>query len=234
MTMKFWICMAAAVLILSGCGNKQAANEPKQDNPQTQGLHQNAADNPYSNQTGGLDQQGEGNTSSGEQLSAAEHLEQIATQVEGVNSAHAVMVGDNAVVGINVDGKLDRSRVGSIKYSVAEALNKDPQGANAVVTADLDITNRLAEMANSISDGNPVKGMADELADIIGRIVPQMPGDTETEDNQRLNSPAGEQQTTPTTNSQKGRSGQNLYTPNQQNKPTGNSGNNPVHTGNNH
>lgn len=182
--MRIWICMIAAVLTLSACGSKQAA-EVRDNTPRAQNLHQNATDYQYMNQNQALDQNGNGNMNKAEKLSTADHLEKIASQVDGVKSAHAVMVGNAAVVGINVDGKLDRSRVGTIKYSVAEALNKDPHGANALVTADVDLTNRLAEVGNSIRQGKPIKGMADELADIIGRIVPQMPGDTNAEDNQR-------------------------------------------------
>lgn len=88
-----------------------------------------------------------------------------------------------AVVGIDVDGKLERSRVGSIKYSVAEAIRKDPRGVKAFVTADMDISNRLNEMGRHISKGNPVSGFAAEMADIIGRIIPQLPEDTKPKGN---------------------------------------------------
>ena len=40
----------------------------------------------------------------------------------GVNDATAVVVGKYAIVGIDVKAKLDRTRVESIKYSVAESL----------------------------------------------------------------------------------------------------------------
>ena len=39
-----------------------------------------------------------------------------------VNDATAVVVGKYAIVGIDVKAKLDRTRVESIKYSVAESL----------------------------------------------------------------------------------------------------------------
>jgi YhcN/YlaJ family sporulation lipoprotein len=88
-----------------------------------------------------------------------------------------------AVVGIDVDGTLTRSRVGNIKYSVAEAIRKDPRGVKALVTADMDISSRLAEMGRHISKGHPVSGFASEMADIIGRIIPQLPGDTKPRGN---------------------------------------------------
>ncbi|MFD0715117.1 YhcN/YlaJ family sporulation lipoprotein [Paenibacillus sp. GCM10027626] len=108
----------------------------------------------------------------------ASHLEMLAKQVPGVKAANCVVFQNMAVVGIDVDGKMERSRVGTIKYAVAEAFRKDPYGINAAVTADIDLADRLREMRADISRGRPVAGFAEELADIIGRIVPQMPRNT--------------------------------------------------------
>ncbi|MDZ5610683.1 YhcN/YlaJ family sporulation lipoprotein, partial [Bacillus pseudomycoides] len=80
----------------------------------------------------------------------ADHLASLASSIPGVKDATAVVVGKYAVVGIDVKAKLDRSRVESIKYSVAESLKHDPNGANAVVVADVDTYERLKQMGNQI------------------------------------------------------------------------------------
>lgn len=72
---------------------------------------------------------------------------------------------------------MDRSKIGTIKYSVAEALRKDPYGANAIVTADMDLDQRLRNIRDKSRQGLVVKGFAEEMADIIGRIMPQLPED---------------------------------------------------------
>ena len=102
--------------------------------------------------------------------------------------------GKWAVVGIDVNAHLDRPEVGVIKYSVAEALKEDPQGANAIVTADPDIVQRLREMNADIRQGRPIAGIAEELADIVGRLIPQLPRDVKQreeapsrENEQRIN-----------------------------------------------
>jgi YhcN/YlaJ family sporulation lipoprotein len=105
----------------------------------------------------------------------ADRLSTIAVKVPGVNGATAVVFGKVAIVGIDVGARLDRSRVGTIKYAVANALTKDQQGARALVTADVDIVQRLREMNADIRQGRPVAGFAEELADIVGRIIPQTP-----------------------------------------------------------
>jgi len=108
---------------------------------------------------------------------AIAHLEKLATGIEGVQDAHVVIMGNNAIVGINVDPNLERSRVGTIKYSVAEAFRNDPLGINAIVTADIDLGQRITEVGEDIRAGRPFQGIAEELADIVGRIVPQIPSD---------------------------------------------------------
>jgi len=120
------------------------------------------------------------NSSPGEQQDLenseiAAHLATIASEVPNVNDAAAVVAGPYAVVGIDVDKDLDRSRVGSIKYSVNEALYHDTYGKTAVVVADADITERIRGMADKISQGYPVQGVVEELAAIVGRYMPDFP-----------------------------------------------------------
>jgi YhcN/YlaJ family sporulation lipoprotein len=112
----------------------------------------------------------------------ADRLVKIATRIEQVNDATAVVIGRWAVVGIDVDAKLDRSKVGTIKYTVAEALKADPKGAYAIITADIDTNYRLREMAKDIRNGKPIEGFMNELAAIIGRIMPQVPRDIEVQE----------------------------------------------------
>ncbi|MGG3884792.1 YhcN/YlaJ family sporulation lipoprotein [Brevibacillus panacihumi] len=153
-------------LLLSACtttGNKPPANQaaPKQNQnaPKTQRVQQTNP-GPVKNQSA---------------QATADRLVELAKRVPKVNGATAVVVGKYAVVGIDVNAHLDRPQVGVIKYSVAEALKEDPQGATALVTADPDIVQRLREMGADIRNGRPVSGFAEEMADIVGRIIPQTP-----------------------------------------------------------
>ncbi|MDQ0162813.1 YhcN/YlaJ family sporulation lipoprotein [Bacillus alveayuensis] len=107
----------------------------------------------------------------------AKHLVELANRVPDVQNTTAVVLGQYAVVGIDVDQNLDRNKVESIKYSVAEALKHDPYGANAVVVADPDTIKRLQNIAASIQDGRPIGGILDELAAIVGRVMPNIPSD---------------------------------------------------------
>lgn len=109
--------------------------------------------------------------------SLANHLAEIANSVPQVEGATAVVAGPYAVVGIDVDQDLDRQRVGTIKYTVTEALQDDPYGKTAIVVADADIMTRLEGMGEKISQGYPIQGVVDELAQIVGRYMPEIPMD---------------------------------------------------------
>lgn len=155
----------ALSLLLASCTTaneppaNQSAPQPNQSAPKTQRVQQTAPRKTYNE----------------DPQATADRLVALARKVPNVNGATAVVAGNYAVVGIDVNAHLERSEVGVIKYSVAEALKEDPMGANAVVTADPDIVQRLREMAADIRRGRPVSGVTDELADIVGRIMPQAP-----------------------------------------------------------
>ncbi len=102
-------------------------------------------------------------------------LAKLANRIPQVNDAIVIVFGDYAIVGIDIDATLDRSRAGTIKYTVAEALKDDPMGAKALVTSDPDIMQRLRDMNEDIKLGHPIKGFAEELSDIMARIMPQAP-----------------------------------------------------------
>jgi YhcN/YlaJ family sporulation lipoprotein len=106
---------------------------------------------------------------------AARHLSKLAVEVPDVHDATALVLGDYVAVGIDVDKDLDRSRVGVIKYSVAEAIKHDPYGKQAVVIADADGVERLRGLGKKISQGHPIEGVTDELSQIVSRYMPEGP-----------------------------------------------------------
>ncbi|AWP28866.1 sporulation lipoprotein, YhcN/YlaJ family [Paenibacillus vortex V453] len=193
--MRAALSIMLTVFLLAGCGTPNHNASPSPRN-KTNGTTVNNVNNMNGNRgytTNNVDGTTPDNTNSGRvgnvndnngkvDTTTANHLKSLAESVPGVKNANCVVMGKTAVVGLNVDGDLDRAEVGSIKYTVAEALQKDPAGANALVTADLDVSNRIAELGRHIQQGHPVSGVASELADIVGRIIPQLPKDVTPRD----------------------------------------------------
>ncbi|KEK22782.1 YhcN/YlaJ family sporulation lipoprotein [Bacillus gaemokensis] len=159
--MKILIYMLMICFAITGCSieKKESAQEkPEQKNVSMKNVNYNYNNNKPNEKV-------------------ADHLASLASSVPGVKDATAVVVGKYAVVGIDVKAKLDRTRVESIKYSVAESLKHDPNGANAVVVADVDTYERLRQIGKQIQHGKTGEGILDELAAIVGRVMPQVPND---------------------------------------------------------
>lgn len=158
-----FIVLFISVFMLSGCTVNQGAPKTDQSNNAGTPLNvTNSVDQHVNRKTGQL---------------IAEHLVTIANEIPEVNDATAIVLGKYAVVGIDVNSDLDRNKVESIKYSVAESLMHDPYGAKAVIIADADTNARLREMGREIREGRPIIGILDELAAIVGRIIPEVPGE---------------------------------------------------------
>ena len=157
--MKVYLVLIISLFLLFGCNNRD------DDVAQNQNNIVNVKNSTIQN----VDKQ------TGQQIS--KHLADLATSIPKVNDATAVVLGRFALVGIDVNQDLDRSEVGSIKYSVAESLKNDPHGARAIIIADPDINARLKEIGEDIQRGEPIEGIMNELADIAGRVIPEIPAD---------------------------------------------------------
>ncbi|MEH7747859.1 YhcN/YlaJ family sporulation lipoprotein [Neobacillus drentensis] len=157
--MKKTLIITAFLLILAGCStNKELSNNVNDSSVKVKNSYIENVDR-----------------KTGQEIS--KRLVKLATSIPNVKDATAVVIGRYAIVGIDVNAKIDRSQVGSIKYSVAESLKKDPYGAKSVVVADADTTQRLREIQEDINKGRPIQGIMEELADVAGRLMPEVPGD---------------------------------------------------------
>lgn len=122
------------------------------------------------------------NTDMASNTEIATHLANVANEVPDVNQAVAIVAGPYAVVGIDIDEQTERQRVGTIKFSVSEALREDPYGKTAVIIADADATERLRKMNKRIQDGEPIIGVVNELAEIVARFMPTFPVEQPTKE----------------------------------------------------
>ncbi|MBD7966068.1 YhcN/YlaJ family sporulation lipoprotein [Fictibacillus norfolkensis] len=161
------VAVLSAIFVLFGCMNNNKDNaQNDQNTPRLTKVNQTANSKKPHQPKGSQE--------------ISRHLVGLATGIPGVEDATAVVLGPYAVVGIDVDRKLDNSKVGSIKYSVAESLKNDPNGKNALVTADPDTVERLRQMGKQIRQGHPIGGIMKELAGIVGRLMPQVPHSIQT------------------------------------------------------
>ncbi|MGM9923315.1 MAG: YhcN/YlaJ family sporulation lipoprotein [Bacillus sp. (in: firmicutes)] len=163
---KFRLMFLSLLLIAGGCqmANRGADNNTDLDDPE---IRREAYDKI--------------NSQDNQEVSA--RLEKAALEVPHVESANAVVLGDYVFLAIDVNDEVERSQIGTIKFSVAERLQNDPYGKRAVIVADPDIIARLKEVGADIEAGKPIQGILNELADIAGRIIPEIPGNGQSTQN---------------------------------------------------
>lgn len=176
MRLRLWILLAALMAVAAGCG--KAGHQAGEGDTNLRAQQAQPA-NPQ--ETAGLP------------ADTAARLEELAKSIPQVEDAKCVIMGKTAIVGITVEPNLDRSRVNIIKYSVAEAFRKDPEGINAFVTADMALGERIQHVRDDIQNGRPFSGFAQELGDIIGRVAPQIPKDIAPMDNGKHHDPDSSQ-----------------------------------------
>lgn len=179
--LKFRLLFLALLLVAGGCQlHEDATDKNDGKNAEMNGQQ-------FRNNTNG-------NINSKENEEISVRLEKAALEVPHVKAADAVVLGDYVFVAVDVDKNIDRSQVGSIKYSVTERLQNDPYGKRAIVVADPDIIARLKEVGQDIAAGKPIQGILNELSDIAGRIMPEIHENTNnTDTNQQQQMPSNDQ-----------------------------------------
>ncbi len=102
-------------------------------------------------------------------VAMAERLAEIATDVEGVDSATVVVVSNLALVGVTLDR--DGADQSDVKSEVARRIeDEEPSIVNAYVSANPDIVSQLEEISRGIQRGEPISTFFDQIVDILSRM----------------------------------------------------------------
>ncbi|GAB2543234.1 YhcN/YlaJ family sporulation lipoprotein [Gracilibacillus alcaliphilus] len=158
--MKFLIIIFTACLLFGCQQNQQDSNQAQSIDPYGVVQVKNADPSIPNDQTS---------------QEKAQYLANLASDVPNVNGATALITNRGVLVGIDVDKDLDQSKIGSIKYAVLEALEHDPEGSEAIVVADADLYQRMQDMGTKMQEGHPIEAISEELANITGRWMPEIP-----------------------------------------------------------
>lgn len=103
----------------------------------------------------------------------AKNLAIEAAKVNNVKSAYVVVSGNMAIVGININKKLEKNETERLKNEVGERLKKsDQQITDVRVSTDADTVTRVRRISDGIAQGKPVSGFNKEINEILRRITP--------------------------------------------------------------
>lgn len=107
----------------------------------------------------------------------ADRIAKAVQAVPGVKGAAAVINGNTAYVGINLETNTDTdntSKIQNIKKQAADtARNTDTNIKTVYISADADFFQRITQISNDVRNGKPIEGFKDELNKIVKRITPE-------------------------------------------------------------
>lgn len=112
---------------------------------------------------------------------AAERIANMVTDMENVDRATAVVMGNVAIIGVRMDGgnaqraqNRDNAAGQEMKQEIARRVEREmPEIGQALVTADPQITDRIENISRNIEQGRPMTESMDEIAQIMRDMAPR-------------------------------------------------------------
>lgn len=96
-------------------------------------------------------------------------------KINGVQKATVIMVGDTALIGLNLNDNLGNDKVTAIKREVSTKTKNLESGVTTTfITASPDLVQRINNLAVDLKNGNAVDGVKDELNNLVNRISPTL------------------------------------------------------------
>lgn len=112
---------------------------------------------------------------------AAERIANMVTEMENVERATAVVMGNMAIIGVRVEGgnnqraqNRDNAAGQEMKQEIAQKVEREmPEIGEAIVTADPEITEKIENISRNVAQGRPLSESFDEIAQIVRDMAPR-------------------------------------------------------------
>lgn len=105
-----------------------------------------------------------------------EELAEIARRIPGVQAAWVVAVGQQAYVGLDLEGEGSRTHDanGRVEEQVSAALRRSPHGIkDAYVTTKPELVQSIFNVAEGLRRGQPLQGFLAELDKLYSELKPE-------------------------------------------------------------
>lgn len=108
------------------------------------------------------------------QATTADRVVKLVNAMPEVKSSYALVVGNVAMVGVDLRDKLTADRENVLKTRIsADTKRQMPELAEVWVTSDPDLVTRIRDLAGRIGRGEPVTGFFDEISNIAKKLQPK-------------------------------------------------------------
>lgn len=105
--------------------------------------------------------------------SEADKLSARLSKIQGVDKAYVVVMGNTALIGLNLKDKIGADQAKKIKDEAANKAEDRKRIVKAYVTSDPDLVQRIQKVAKGITSGRPITDFFEEIRTILDRLKPQ-------------------------------------------------------------
>lgn len=151
-------------------------------NNMNNGLNDNINGGMYDNYNGlnnGMTRPNDNNNNFGNMATRANEIASEINDLPEVDEASVVISDDTALVGCSLRGDTQGTMTNALRQKIRGIVKEHADDIeNVSVTTDPDMTDRINNMSNSIFQGNPIEGFADEIRDLIRDITPNTNNNT--------------------------------------------------------
>ncbi|HDK7189471.1 TPA: YhcN/YlaJ family sporulation lipoprotein [Clostridium botulinum] len=189
--------LSLSLLLGTGCTNRSAKNPPANNATKnvTEKANENTANKNAANENtanknaanGNATNENAGNgTSTGENINGnttaidgdlSRRSQKIADElvkIKGIERARVVISERRALVGVTIPNSAEGKITSDLKKKVDDTVKKTDKEIDTVaVSADADVYDRIAKIADGITEGRGIQEFGTEFKELFNRIIPQ-------------------------------------------------------------
>lgn len=103
---------------------------------------------------------------------AADSISAKVAKINGVNKAYVVVVGNVAMVGLDMKKDVQGAKVETIRKEAARIAKQDTRIVSVIVANDVDTVTRIQKIATGIGQGRPISEFFKQINEIFNRVKP--------------------------------------------------------------
>ncbi|EKO1913789.1 YhcN/YlaJ family sporulation lipoprotein [Clostridium botulinum] len=168
--------LSLSLLLGTGCTNKSAKNPPADNTTKnvTEKAKENTANKNAAN--GNATNENVGNTTAtdGDLSRRSQKIADELVKIKGIEKARVVISERRALVGVTIPNSAEGKITSDLKKQVEDTVKKTDKEIDTVaVSADADVYDRIAKIADGITEGRGIQEFGTEFKELFNRIIPQ-------------------------------------------------------------
>lgn len=168
--------LSLSLLLGTGCTNKSAKNPPADNTTKnvTEKAKENTANKNAANGNATNENAGDTTATDGDLSRRSQKIADELVKIKGIEKARVVISERRALVGVTIPNSAEGKITSDLKKQVDDTVKKTDKEIDTVaVSADADVYDRIAKIADGITEGRGIQEFGTEFKELFNRIIPQ-------------------------------------------------------------